>query len=161
VPFATGPILTYIGGGRYRTVGPTVYVGSKDIITIPSDFDTDLTSVPRIFWALLPPTGVYERSALVHDWHCVQLAKGNRGISSRDADGLFRRMAREGGAGLVTRWALWTGVRWGALVNPARRGGWWRDAPLVGLITAVGLVVVAVAAIGIHMLVDLALEALL
>jgi hypothetical protein len=143
MPFASGPILTYIGAGQYKTVGPTVYVGSerhgRDVLTIPSDFPTDLATVPRIFWAFLPPNGTYERAAVAHDWHCVQLAAGNCRISSRDADGLFRRMAREGGAGFLTRWVLWTGVRWGAVANHARRGGWLRDAPLVLLITVAGL----------------------
>lgn len=143
MPFASGPILRYVGAGQYITVGTTTYVGSRDVITVPSDFITDLASVPRLFWALLPPHGVYERAAVVHDWHCVQLAKGSCAVSSRDADGLFRRMAREGGAGLVTRWLLWLGVRYGALANPARRPGIARDLPLMG-----GLTVALVAAVG-------------
>lgn len=146
MPFATGPVLMYQGLGQYRTVGPTVYVGSTDVIQIPDGFQTDLASVPRIFWSVLPPDGTYERAAVVHDWHCVHLAAGDCRISSRDTDGLFRRMAREGGAGLVTRWLLWVGVRWGALLNPHRRPGWLRDAPLVvGITVAVLAVILAVA----------------
>jgi hypothetical protein len=109
------------------------------VFHIPSDFPTDLASVPRIFWALLPPSGVYEKAAVVHDWLCVHLGTDDCIVSARDADGIFRRIAREGGAGLLTRWLLWTGVRWGALFNPHRRAGWWRDAPAVLAITAVGL----------------------
>ena len=59
MPFARGPVLTYVGRGRYTTVGTTEYVGSDDVITIPSDFQTDLATIPRIFWAFLPPNGVY------------------------------------------------------------------------------------------------------
>ena len=142
MPFASGPVLTYVGLGRYRTVGPTVYVGSDDVITIPSDFPTDLATVPRIFWALMPPTGAYERAAVLHDFGCVTLAEGTCLLSSRDVDGLFRRVAREGGVGIVTRWLLWTGVRWGALASPTRRSGWWKDAPAVVGITALTLAVV-------------------
>src|SRR5690349_7637447 len=127
MPFISGPVLAYEGLGQYRTVGPTEYVGSSDVITIPSDFPTDLASVPRVSWSLLPPDGVYERAAVLHDFGCVSLAAGTCQLSPRDVDGLFRRVAREGGTGLVTRWVLWTGVRWGALFNRHRRVGWWRD----------------------------------
>jgi hypothetical protein len=134
VPFASGPILSYVGRGRFITVGQTDYVGAAEVIHVPSDFTTDLATIPRVFWALLPPNGVYENSAVVHDWHCTRLAAGDCDISSRDADGLFRRMAREGGAGFVTRWLLWWGVRLGALANPARRPGIARDLPLMAAI---------------------------
>ena len=145
MPFAHGPVLAYVGRGRYRTVGNTEYVGATDRITIPDGFNTDLASVPRLFWALLPPSGVYESAAVLHDFGCMSLADGTCQLSSRDVDGLFRRVAREGGTGFVTRWLLWTGVRWGALANPARRPGWIRDAPLVVVITAAVLAFVAVA----------------
>lgn len=158
MPFATGPVLRYVGLGRYQTTGLTVYVGGRDVITIPGGFETDLASVPRLFWALLPPHGVYERAAVLHDWHCVQLAAGESAVSSRDVDGLFRRVAREGGAGLVARWLLWVGVRWGALANPARRAGWWRDAPLVLLLTALGLAAVLAVVWAVHEAVDWLLE---
>lgn len=145
MPFASGPLLRYIGLGQYATVGTSVYVGSHDVITIPADFETDLATVPRLFWALLPPNGSYEKAAVVHDWHCTQLAAGDCAISPRDADGLFRRIAREGGAGFLPRWHLWTGVRLGALANPARRPGIARDLPLVGAIVAADLTALFVA----------------
>jgi hypothetical protein len=139
MPFVSGPVLTYVGAGQYKTVGPTEYVGERDIIHIPSDFPTDLASVPRIFWALLPPHGAYERAAVLHDAFCVWLAKGTSPVSARDADAIFRRVMREAGVGFVGRWVLWTGVRYGALFsrNGARRAGWARDAPRVFLVTAV------------------------
>lgn len=160
MPFAVGPLLTYVGAGRYVTVGPTIYHGGEDVFVIPSGFATDLASVPRILWGLIPPSGVYERAAVLHDWLCVRLAAGDCEISSRDADGLFRRVMREAGVGLLTRWVMWVGVRWGALVNPARRAGWWRDAPLVLPLTALALVVVLAAAWVAHTAVDRVLELL-
>lgn len=160
MPFSRGPVLMYLGVGRYETVGPTEYVGSEDVITIPAGFRTDLASVPRIFWALLPPNGVYENAAVVHDAYCVRLAAGDSPISSHDVDGLFRRVMREAGVGLITRWVMWTGVRWGALTNPARRVGWWRDAPVVVALTGLGLAVVCAAIVLAHLAVDTILEAL-
>lgn len=154
MPFAAGPVLAYVGRGKYATVGPTEYVGSDDVITIPSDFRTDLATVPRIFWALIPPQGAYEQAAVLHDWLCVRLRVAHQygqqpTVSSRDADGLFRRVMREGGVGFITRWVMWTGVRWGALFNPCRRKGFWRDAPLVGLLTALGLAVTGLLVYGL------------
>lgn len=148
MPFTQPPRLAYMGRGKYQTVGPTLYQGSRETILIDSGFPTDLASVPRAFWALLPPDGTYENAAVVHDHGCVELADAYRlgrrpAISSRDNDGLFRRIAREGGTGWVARWHLWMGVRLGALANPARRAGWLRDAPLVGLIAAADLTVLA------------------
>jgi hypothetical protein len=164
MPFTQGPVLVYAGAGRYMTSGVTEYVGGSDRFRIGDGFPTDLASVPRIFWALLPPHGVYEQAAVLHDWLCVELAAARRGrrppmVSSRDTDGLFRRVAREGGAGLVVRWLLWVGVRWGALVNPARRAGWWRDAPAVLALTTCGVVVLATL-LGVRAAVDQLLELL-
>jgi hypothetical protein len=152
VPFAAGPVLCYIGAGQYKTVGPTEYVGGTEVFHIPSDFPTDLASVPRLFWALLPPNGSYERAAVVHDWMCVHLARGDCVVSSRDADGLFRRIARESGAGFLTRWHLWAGVRVGALFNRHRRPGITRDLPLVALIGLLDLAAAAVVVVGLDRL---------
>lgn len=156
--FATGPVLRYVGLGRYATVGPTVYVGADQVFTIPGDYVTDLATVPRVFWAILPPHGVYERAAVLHDWAITDGIPAGL-LTSRDADGLFRRVAREGGAGWVLRWVLWWGVRVGALFNGRRRQGWWRDlpvfAPLTVLLVAVACGTVYVLDHGAHWLLGL------
>lgn len=149
MPFVTGPLLRYLGLGRFATTGPTVYAGDSDVLTIPGGFETDLASVPRVFWALIPPQGAYEAAAVLHDYLCVDLAAARRTgrrplVSARDTDGLFRRVMREAGVAFVVRWVMWVGVRWGALANPARRAGWWRDAPLV---LAVSVILLAAALI--------------
>jgi len=35
---------------------------------VPTGFITDFASVPRIFWALIPPNGKYTKAAVLHDW---------------------------------------------------------------------------------------------
>ena len=92
---------------------------------------------------------------MLHDFGCVSLLYGTCPLSSRDVDGLFRRVVREEQAldkfrgplhrtrDLVVRWLLWTGVRLGALANPNRRPGWWRDAPAVAAISALTLAATA------------------
>lgn len=161
MPFARGPVLTYVGRGRYQTVGTTEYVGKDDVIVIPSDFQTDLATIPRIFWAVLPPNGVYERAATLHDFGCVSLLHDTCPLSSRDVDGLFRRVVREEQEldkfrtwphelrDVVVRWWLWMGVRWGALFNRHRRAGWIKDAPAVLGITAVTLAALLAAVYGL------------
>jgi hypothetical protein len=145
VPFADGPALRYVGVGLYETTGPTVYVGERDVITIPAGFSTDLASVPRIFWPVISPTGAWERACVLHDHLCVELARchrhgGEPQVNAVDTDGLFRRVMREDEhVPNVTAWIMYAGVRWGALFNSARRAGWWRwrsSAPTVGITAA-------------------------
>jgi len=172
MPFARGPVLTYVGRGIYETVGPTEYVGKDDVLHIPAGFRTDLATVPRIFWAILPPNGVYERAAVLHDFGCVSLLQGTCQLSSSDVDGLFRRVIREEQEldkfrtwphelrDFLTRWAMWTGVRWGALFNPHRRAGWLKEAPRVVAITALGLLAAGAITYGVDHAVHAALRAL-
>ena len=52
---------------------PLVYaVGSltapEYVITVPAGFITDLASVPRWLWPLIPPHGAHASAAVVHDW---------------------------------------------------------------------------------------------
>jgi hypothetical protein len=35
---------------------------------VPKGFVTDLASIPRPFWSLLPPNGPYAQAAIVHDY---------------------------------------------------------------------------------------------
>jgi hypothetical protein len=37
-------------------------------VTVPKGFTCDLTSIPRIFWSLLPPDGPYAFAAVIHDY---------------------------------------------------------------------------------------------
>jgi hypothetical protein len=37
-------------------------------IVVPAGFETDLASIPRFFWRVLPPLGTYSEPAVVHDW---------------------------------------------------------------------------------------------
>jgi len=38
------------------------------LIVVPSGFLTDLASIPRLFWNILPPFGKYTRAAVIHDF---------------------------------------------------------------------------------------------
>ncbi|MGY1773491.1 DUF1353 domain-containing protein [Blastococcus sp. SYSU D00813] len=161
MPFTRGPNLYYPGAGQYVTDGVTEYEGRYGRLRIAQGFPTDLATVPRIFWALLPPQGVYERAAVLHDWLCVELARAHRDrrppmVSSRDVDGLFRRVMRECGVGFATRWLMWLGVRLGAAANPVRRAGLLRDLPLMAAVAVPALLLVAAVLLGLGWLLALA-----
>ena len=161
--------------GRYRLTAQMVYRGRDDTFTVPAGFQTDLASIPRYMTWLVPVAGVQDRAAIVHDWLCGSLAfayshnKASGSTVARavpvasavDTDGIFRRILRELGVGAVRRWLMWTGVRWGALLNPARRAGWLRTAPaVVGIsVVALPLLLPATVAVLATLAVDTAVEA--
>ena len=41
---------------------------STGLITVPQGFETDLASVPKLFWNILPPFGRYTDAAILHDY---------------------------------------------------------------------------------------------
>jgi hypothetical protein len=45
-----------------------VEIVDKEIIIIPAGFGTDLSSVPRFLWFIMPPFGNFLLAALVHDY---------------------------------------------------------------------------------------------
>jgi len=119
-----------------------VYQGKDELFTIPVGFKTDFASVPGAVQWLIPSYGQYTLAAIVHDQFCDNLnAYHNNPCygehfqaptpNARDTDAIFRRIMRELGVPPLRRWLIWTGVRWGALANPARRKGWHKDAPRV------------------------------
>lgn len=169
------PKLFYPGAGQYIVDKPATYTGEHQTIVVPQGFPTDLATVPRIFWWMIPPQGTYEAAAVLHDYLCTQLNRWDQWqkhpeefehctpppppVNAVDTDGLFRRVMAEGGTPWLIRWVMWAGVRWGALKNPARRAGWFKGgAPwLVMLITLIELAVVVGSFLGLHRLASLLL----
>jgi len=78
---------------------------------IPAGFVTDGASVPRGLWNLFPPFGRYNKAALLHDW-LYQFGAMTRA----QADYVFLEAMKELGVGLLTRWAMYSGVRAGGWV---------------------------------------------
>lgn len=143
---------------------PLRYQGNDDLIVVPAGFRTDFASVPRSLQWLAPSTGKYTLAAVLHDYLCSGMVNGfvpvptGSGpldpwtlISSREADGLFRRVMREEGVGPVQRWLLWSGVRIGAIRNRHRRPGTLRDVPtlLAGAIVCAPFILPPLVLIGL------------
>jgi len=80
---------------------------SDDVISVPSGFVTDLASIPRVFWWLMPPHGEYAKAAIVHDY----LYDNAIGSKKYADDILFEAMGVLG----VAKWrkqVIYWSVRW-------------------------------------------------
>jgi hypothetical protein len=86
--FTTPLVLEMLPERNFRVAQQFRYrVGSmesEDIITVPVGFETDLASIPRILWWLLPPHGTYGKAGVMHDY---LYRKGLR--TRKEADDLF------------------------------------------------------------------------
>jgi len=111
MPFISVLVVTPIPGkaGRFRIWKgcPLVYRGKTETFTIPAGFTTDFGSVPWFASWLVHPTFQVEAFVL-HDW---LYSSGE--VSRQDADAIMRRVLRELGAGTISRWSAWVGVRLG------------------------------------------------
>ncbi|OZU14097.1 phage tail protein [Salmonella enterica subsp. enterica serovar Altendorf] len=69
--FTTPAILEMLSHYNWRVHEPFEFYLSddnSDVISVPAGFVTDLATVPRIFWTLLPPDGKYAKAAIIHDY---------------------------------------------------------------------------------------------
>lgn len=138
-----------LGPNQWVLLEDFTYRGSREQFTVRRGFITDFASNLRLLQAVLPRIGRTDGDAVLHDQHCRELAAGQCAISSCDVDGLFRQGVRRSGETRTIAWLAWTGVRWGALKNPDRRAGWWRDSPAVLAISAAVLLALFTALLGV------------
>jgi len=96
-------------------------------ITVPAGFVTDLASIPRWAWTLLPPDGPWVKAAIIHDF---LYATGGTGVwkghasgatrpgpySRKESDWILRDAMENRGVGVIRRTIIWVAVR---------IGGWW------------------------------------
>ena len=91
------------------------YQGSEDVITVPGGYCTDFASVPRIFWIVLPPVGLYGKAAVIHDYLCDTQERPRK-----EADFIFREAMEVLGAPswkilvmyrAVRSWAIFLSMR--------------------------------------------------
>lgn len=136
MPFRSSLILRKVNSELWSLTRPLHYRGRDQGFTVPEGFYTDFATVPGIMTWLVPKTGKYTEAAVLHDYLCTRGIELGL-VSSRDADGIFRRTMRELGVGPVRRWLMWAGVRWGAVANPVRRPGVWMDLPRMMVISIV------------------------
>jgi hypothetical protein len=129
VPFRPGSLtVRRVDADTWDLVDALVYQGRSDRFVVPAGFRTDFATVPRVVSWLVPRFGAYTLAAILHDWLCTEGIRSGA-VTSREADGIFRRVMRESGVPVLRRWLMWAGVRWGALADERRRFGWVFSAP--------------------------------
>lgn len=94
-------------------LSPLVYFSAllKRELTVPAGFVTDLASIPRALWAILPPIGKYDRAAVLHDF----LYRFG-GVTRAEADGVLKEAMEVKGVSRLVCWAIYTGIRSGGWV---------------------------------------------
>ena len=119
--------------GLYRTLTyrPGDMVHS---IEVPKGFVTDLASIPRWGWIILPPDGPWVKAAIIHDY---LYATGGTGVwkghdrsidrpadySRKEADEILREAMENRGVGPIRRTIIYLAVRIGG------SRGWSRPKP--------------------------------
>jgi hypothetical protein len=104
----------------------------EERITVPAGFVTDLASIPRWCWTILPPDGPWVKAAIVHDFLYATAGTGEwkkrtdgrtraEPYTRREADDIFREGLENRGVDSFRRSILWAAVRIGGA------GGWGRD----------------------------------
>jgi hypothetical protein len=91
-----------------------------DVVIVKPGFGTDLASIPRGLWAVLPPFGRYSGAAVVHDY-LYQSHEGSR----KFADLVFLEAMRELEVKWLKRRSMYRAVRMFG-------GGPWKRSPLLG-----------------------------
>lgn len=129
MPFEPGTLtVRSLDADTWELVDELIYRGRWERFVVPGGFVTDFATVPRLVTWLVPRFGAYTLAAILHDWLCTEGIRSGA-VTSREADGIFRRVMRESGVPVLRRWLMWAGVRWGALATARRRSGWSASAP--------------------------------
>lgn len=97
-------------GGRFVLLAPLRYASDvlDTFITVPAGFETDLASIPRGLWNLIPKIGAYDAPAVVHDY-----LYATNGITRAQADAVLYEAMTEAGVVRRMRWLIYAGVRLG------------------------------------------------
>lgn len=98
--------LDLLPNGKWKTIFDEVYRTKIGTITVPVGYVTDLASVPRILWPLLPPFGRYAHAAVMHDW----LYTTHR-TRRKSADAALKEVMIQDGVSRWQVWVIYTAVR--------------------------------------------------
>ncbi|EMZ2673947.1 DUF1353 domain-containing protein [Salmonella enterica] len=108
--FTTPAILEMLEHYRWCVYEPFEFYLSddnSDVIEVPAGFVTDLASVPRIFWTILPPDGKYAKAAIIHDWMYDNALR-----TKKEADKIFLDGMTVLGVPKWKRTVMYWAVRW-------------------------------------------------
>jgi hypothetical protein len=108
LPFTLTQALTYVSDVFVE--GQALAIGT---LMVPAGFKTDLASIPRGLWNVLPPVGKYDRAAVVHDLLYQSGRVNGLRLERRHADAVLNEAMTASGVGRLTRWLVYAGVRVG------------------------------------------------
>lgn len=126
------PLLRPFGDMRYFALHEPVFwertaSASSDLpskVIVEKGFVTDLASVPRAFWTVIPPAGQYGLAAIIHDW-----LYWTQPVPRDKADRVFKEVMIELGVDPALRKVMWASVRvfgggpWRTSLSERRSGG--------------------------------------
>lgn len=102
-------VLRTLSDGRTRVLRSAFGYRASSLpctVMVPEGFKTDLASIPRLAWSLLPPFGRYEAAAVIHDW-----LYWSQELCREDADAVFLDAMIFNQVGRVTRFMIYRAVR--------------------------------------------------
>lgn len=104
--FFSGTLKTEkIGKRRWRILEEFTYYIDKlngEHITVEEGFETDLASIPDLFFILLPPVGLYDQAAVLHDkLYSRQGMMAHKHYTREECDRIFLQAMNDN---LVVQW---------------------------------------------------------
>lgn len=118
MPFLSELELRHVpGGDAWKVARPLQYRDRlRRLVVVPQGYRTDLASVPRLAWRIVPRDhGPARRPAVVHDY--IYTNQTHR-FTKAQADRLFYEALLEEGVGQLLAWLMYAAVRLGG------RGNW-------------------------------------
>ena len=95
------------GSGRFQLMRNLIYrTEAGNMYVVPRGFKTDLATIPKIFWGILPPHDLYLSAAILHDYFCV-----NNWIKRKDIDKLFLEAMKWSNIPKWKRYVVYLSVR--------------------------------------------------
>lgn len=106
--FGAPAVLSKFNDGFYYLRSPMKWTTNKPptSIIVPEGFVTDLASIPRLFWSLIPRDGSYADAAIIHDF-----LYWNQNTTRREADQIFLLAMRDLEVARETSHAIYSAVR--------------------------------------------------
>ena len=106
--FGNLPELSPFADGKYWFLRSPLEWESKDgtKVTVPAGFVTDMASIPRFLWVILPPWGRYGNAAIVHDF-----LYWDQQMSRREADLVMYEGMQDMKVGCLKRFLIYRSLR--------------------------------------------------
>lgn len=104
---------------------------SRDVITVPAGFVTDLASIPRLVWSFYPPDGPWVKGAIVHDflyytqgsglWNTHVGVAREKPYTRAESDAVFWEAMEDRDIRFWARFVIWSAVRLGGWLGWTRK----------------------------------------